>query len=404
LKLTVFVDQVFWFDGDRYSTDEAFTKFVTSFAPYFDKIVFCGRLSNERKREKYVLDPNKIDVCGLPYYTDIYALPKNGIRVMRDVWRTLNREIANWDVVWICVPHPLAIVLIFLCRRTRTNYFMMVRENLRKQVTYRSSGVKKIAAMLVAAVLEKWTMLLAGQHVLFAVGGEMYRVLRGSKTNVFEVNVSLISESEFNTARVNRTLSRPAIGSGHILSVGRLDPEKGLATLVDALKILSDTHTDKQRWMLHIAGSGQDESRLRNLVKTHGLEPQVTFHGYVEHGKQLYELYEKAAVFALHSFTEGLPQVLLEAMAHGVPVVTANVGGIPFLIEHETNGLLIEPGNPQELAEALARVVDDEELRERIVSGGYETVCTQTTEANRKRMLVALREAKIFSAQELGTS
>ena len=108
VKLAVFVDQVFWFDGERYSSDDAFTKFVIAFEPYFEKIVFCSRVSEERKTEKYVLNPDKAEVCALPFYQDVYTLWKSGLFIIPKTFRILAREIESFDLVWLCVPHPLA--------------------------------------------------------------------------------------------------------------------------------------------------------------------------------------------------------------------------------------------------------------------------------------------------------
>ena len=74
MTLAIFVDQVFWYDGEHYSTDEAFVKFVQSFCPYVEKVVFCGRLSPERKTERYVLDGVKSEFYALPFYADLYSM------------------------------------------------------------------------------------------------------------------------------------------------------------------------------------------------------------------------------------------------------------------------------------------------------------------------------------------
>src|SRR5262249_2513232 len=84
---------------------------------------------------------------------------------------------------------------------------------------------------------------------------------------------------------------------------------------------------------------------------------------------------------------EGIPRVLLEAMAAGVPVVATRVAGIPSLVTDEANGLLADEATPQAIAEAIARLVSDSTLRRRLIAGGYETARGLTLEAQAARMM-----------------
>jgi glycosyltransferase involved in cell wall biosynthesis len=339
LKLAIFVDQVFWFDGERYSTDEPFTKFVIAFEPYFEKIVFCGRVPEERKTEKYILNPDKTEVCALPFYQDVYALWKSGLFVIPKTFSILAREIESWDLVWLCVPHPLSLVFAHLCKRKSIPFFMMVRQNLVEQVRHRNRGVKKIAVIAVTVLLEKWFQALARDHVTFTVGREMYQKYKKEGKPVFEMVVSLITRKDI---ELSQTISRKRTNEAQktsLLSIGRLDPEKGLEYLIAAMQILVMEHG--REFELHLVGSGRMEELLRRQVNQLGLDQYVQFHGYLPHGPALLELYRMASGFVLPSLTgEGLPQVLLEAMACRVPVIATNVAGIPYLIIDGLNGLL----------------------------------------------------------------
>jgi len=87
---------------------------------------------------------------------------------------------------------------------------------------------------------------------------------------------------------------------------------------------------------------------------------------------------------------EGIPRVLLEAMASGVPVVTTRVSGIPSLITHETNGLLVDQTTAGSIADALARLVRDAPLRQRLIAQGYQTARGLTLESQAARMLAVV--------------
>jgi glycogen(starch) synthase len=127
-----------------------------------------------------------------------------------------------------------------------------------------------------------------------------------------------------------------------VLYIGRLSAEKGIRTLVDATRGLN----------LVVAGDGQ----LRSLV------PDAL--GFVPH-EEVQRLLARAAVVVLPSHREGLPMVLLEAMAHARAVVATPVGGIPSLVEDGVTGLLVPPGDPRALREAIERLLADPDLRRR---------------------------------------
>ncbi len=399
MKLAVFVDQVFWFDGERYSTDESFIKFVTAFEPYFEKIVLCGRVAEERKTEKYVLNPARTEVCALPFYQDIYTLWKGGPSVTLSTFSILAREVEGWDLVWLCVPHPLALPFIYFCRRKKKPFFMFVRENLVEQMKHRNRGPRKVAGVAVASLLDKWVQALARDHVTFTVGREMYQRFKRDGRPVFEAAVPLISKKDIELSLARRKQGRDEARQATLLSVGRLDPEKGLEYLIEAMQILVEEHGCRHQFVLHLVGSGPEEQPLRRQVHRLGLERYVHFHGYVTHGQELFERYRTASVFILHSFTEGIPQVLLEAMACGTPVVATKVGGIPYLITDHHDGLLVEPARPRQISEAVLRIIGDEILRGQLIENAFQTVLHYTLEAERDRVLTILRQFQLLPPQ-----
>ncbi len=152
---------------------------------------------------------------------------------------------------------------------------------------------------------------------------------------------------------------RERLSGGHpeaplMLYVGRLSHEKRLDWLRRPLERLPGTR-------LAFVGSGPAEPELRRLFAG---TPTV-FTGYLA-GDELAAAYASADVFAFPSDTETLGFVAMESMASGVPAVAARAGGIPDVIDHEVNGLLFTPGDEDELSAALARLLFDTELRERL--------------------------------------
>jgi glycosyltransferase involved in cell wall biosynthesis len=151
-------------------------------------------------------------------------------------------------------------------------------------------------------------------------------------------------------------------------AVGRLSPEKGFDLLIHAVDQLLHAGHDVE---LLIAGEGSERTALQALVSKLGRQERIWLLGYVA---DVRDLYEAVDVFALSSYREGLPNVVLEALAMEVPVVATSVAGVPHLIRHGENGLLVELGQCESLTAALASVLADAELRSRLASAGRSTV------------------------------
>jgi glycosyltransferase involved in cell wall biosynthesis len=153
-----------------------------------------------------------------------------------------------------------------------------------------------------------------------------------------------------------------------ILSVARLAEKKGLDDLIRAADILR--HRGRC-FRVEIVGDGPLRPSLEAQVSRHGLEDRVKLLGALPH-ETLCSIYQRVCIFALpckvtaDGDRDGIPNVLPEAMASGVPIVSTWVSGIPELINSEDEGLLVPPNNPAMLADALDRLLNSPELRERL--------------------------------------
>lgn len=142
----------------------------------------------------------------------------------------------------------------------------------------------------------------------------------------------------------------------HLLYVGRLTPEKDLPTLFRAYRKVSAQRPDHSIHLV-LAGDGAYSSRMRHLAPG-----DATFVGYVE-GRMLSQVYSAADVFVFPSRVETLGNVVLEAMASGLPVIGADQGGTVENVRDGHNGLLVPAGDADRFAEAILRLVDDQALR-----------------------------------------
>jgi glycosyltransferase involved in cell wall biosynthesis len=155
-----------------------------------------------------------------------------------------------------------------------------------------------------------------------------------------------------------------------IISVGRLSPEKGQAGLLQAFASLSRGNDALE---LLIVGDGPDRASLEAQATRLGLADKVTFAGRCGEHETLDHI-ARSDILVLSSFMEGLPIVLMEAMAIGTAVVASRVAGIPELVEDGRTGLLFTPSDWAELAASLGRLVDDEGLRVKLAAAAKKSV------------------------------
>ncbi len=154
-------------------------------------------------------------------------------------------------------------------------------------------------------------------------------------------------------------------------TVGRLAPEKAFDVLVRSVRQLLDRGVDVR---LAIVGEGDDRERLQEIVRELGLGDRVRLPGWQSDVRSYFEAMD---VFALSSLREGLPNVLLEAMALEVPVVATRIAGIPRLVQDGRNGLLVDPGDLEGLTRSLYGVLTNAGLRDLFRTTGRRTVETR---------------------------
>lgn len=149
-----------------------------------------------------------------------------------------------------------------------------------------------------------------------------------------------------------------------VLAAGRLSPEKGFGVLVDTSAAVLRRHPTAG---FVLFGEGTERGKLEQRVRELGLAGRVVLPGFTA---ELDKYLPWADVVTLPSFTEGLPNVALEASAAGVPVVATAVGGTPEVVADGLSGLLVPSGSPERLAESLGRLLSDAELLAKLGDGG----------------------------------
>ena len=150
--------------------------------------------------------------------------------------------------------------------------------------------------------------------------------------------------------------------AARVICVGRLSPEKGQAGLLEAFAMLASNYRGLE---LIIVGDGPESDQLHAIAEQLGIGDSVRFAGRLGEQASLDEI-AKADVLVVASFMEGLPIVLMEAMAIGTAVVASCIAGIPELVHDGESGLLFTPSNWDDLADCIRRLLDDRALRQKL--------------------------------------
>lgn len=371
LRLAVYSDHWYRREADGLYADRAFILFLGGVARNVDRLVLAGQLRPDLPGAHYRV-PDEIDFEALPTYPSLMhpsAIPAMA-RSLRAFWRVLGRV----DCVWLLGPHPLCIAFAALALLRRRRIALGVRQDFPVYVRSRHPGRRIVH--LAGEVLERTYRLLSRRCATVVVGPELARHYRHAR-RLLPISVSLVREHDLSSTEALMT-RKPAGRPLTALSVGRLETEKNPLMLADVAARLGDD------WRLVVCGEGPLEHDLLGRIDSLGVTERVELRGYLPLDGGLIDLYRSADAFLHVSWTEGVPQVLLEAFAAGTPVVATAVGGVAETVGEAA--LLIPPGDPDAAARALGRLASEPGLGARLAERGVERVRARTLEAESARV------------------
>jgi glycosyltransferase involved in cell wall biosynthesis len=232
--------------------------------------------------------------------------------------------------------YPDAVAAVEIAKKHKAEFYLKVHGsdiNMHATVPERA---KQITAMANQAIgILSVSQDLANKMVAIDINKEKIKVIYNG------VNLEKFKPYTTNT------------DSPYIIFIGNLKHEKGVIELLNAFIQL---HSNYSQFTLKYVGGGPMLGKLKNMVRQHQLENKVIFEGIIPHD-QLPKLIGQATLLALPSYNEGVPNVVLEAMACATPVVVTNVGGIPEVVTAET-GIIAKEITAECIAECLQQALD----------------------------------------------
>ena len=276
------------------------------------------------------------------------------------------------------------INVIFLCQeKYGLNFSLTVRL---KKTMFAAHALKRCATLQDADIIISQKLLaslavwragfghktFACEHFRYGMYNKPVRFLRNMLYNRMSILVTLTENDmrRFKAAGVKRVCCIPNMvsvvpqkqegqNSRRIISVGRLDPQKGYDMLLDALQLIKDKIAD---WKIDIYGEGNELSNLITQRDRAGLSLAVSFRGYTP---DIVHEYAHSAFYVMSPRFEGFPMVLLEAAACGLPIVSFRCPEGPETLLAKGGGILVENGNIEKLAAAILTMATDNKLREK---------------------------------------
>ena len=235
--------------------------------------------------------------------------------------------------------------------------------------------------------IDRWSMKRY-QHVI-CVSRDLYEASR--KLGLPEDRVSLIDNAialDDYDIDLDQDKAKQELGvspeSKLVVAVGRLSDEKGFDILIDSVTQLINAGQNVE---LAIAGEGAFRDALQSQIEASGHADRIRLLGFAKDPRAVYRA---ADCYALSSYREGLPNVVLEAMTMRVPVISTRIAGMPDLVEDGVNGLMIEPGSVDELAAAIQKIVNDAPLSQRLAQAGRETIESRFDFSKRMNKIAAI--------------
>lgn len=370
MRLGVYTDYAYELVDGEIRAERAFALFVARLGRSFEATTLIGRVrSDATSNARYSLG-REIGMISLPYYESL-SRPSSVIGAMFGSLKAFWRGLDDLDAVWLLGPHPLAIAFAICARLRGRKVVLGVRQDLPAYARTRHPGRRSVLA--IAWSLEIAYRLLARFFPVVVVGPDLADRYRHSGS-LLEILVSLVGESGIVTAPAGGGALDPPL---KVLTVGRIDTEKNPMLLAEVISELE--RIEPGGFSLEICGEGPREDELRERIAELGAGELVEFRGYVSWGPELTQAYRDADLLLHVSLTEGMPQVLLEAFAAGLPVVATDVGGIRNAVGSCVE--LIPAEDPAAAVGAVRSLAADPLRREQLSTSGLEFIRRHTLEA-----------------------
>ena len=288
-------------------------------------------------------------------------------------WPVIDRAVAESDLVWLRLPASNALLALAAARRHRVPYFGWVAGSVQQVAAAQQRWPPAaIVARAVGAAYDAVTNLAGRNGPLITLDAELF--------------ASVVTDTDITETRA---MVQPAPnGPARLVWAGRMAGEKGLAELVAAVSLLLRQGADVA---LVLIGDGPARPAVQRLLRSVPAD-RVEYHGHVGDRLRYMQLLRSGHIFVHPSRAEGVPKVLVEAMAAGLPIVATATGGVRDVLGNGERGRLVPPHDVDAIVAAARELLDDEWQRRFLRDRGLEWAGQHTVEAQADRLVNWMRD------------
>lgn len=362
MKFTYVVDDSFYLgpDGRWYSTADYAIEYTLKLLPEITEFVLWGRLLRTEETEGNFPLPSQVGNCKVRLAGPMLKIKRRSqwpLLIIKNFF-LLKKEIANSNIVLLRMPAFFAILAYHFLKKNQS------------VVMYLIGNAEETIPLMVPKL--KWVAPIIGKYCRkITKRADFSAYMSQALINLYAKdcpNVIICNNCRYSRDIIVKEGAVEVGTPPRIVFLGRISIEKGLDVLFNAIVLIKkniDIHLD-------IIGSGPMRTELEQLAEKLGISSNITWLGRVASGQPLFDALSQGDTFVLSSFSEGMPSVIPEAMSQGLPVVATDVGGVREILLDGQCGLIVPPGDPESLAQALERSVTDMELRKHLINKSLE--------------------------------
>lgn len=401
--LLLFLDERYALEGTKIYGLFTWLLFALEVAANFEETTLFLTVETTRQPgwpQVVDLKGDPVRLVPLPPYPSLAGSVRKFPQVLGAFRRHLS-EIRRASVLFIRVPSLMGLVLAELGRVLGKKLCFYVAGNVETTATPILRGGAGLPLWRgLARGLTILTRVAARNSLMFTVGEELAALYsRPGRCGVAPAVVMPVINPMHSLSFL---YERHDTCQGEIIRLLRVchaSPTKGLEVLLHSLKLLADWGLPVE---LELAGGGAPaySQELRELAARLGLTSRVRFLGPLP-WQEVMALYRQADLQVISSLGEGLPRVILEGWSASLPLVATAVGGIPGLVRHGDNGLLVPPGDPGALAWGIKKIIEDGDLRRRLIRKGFVFAQTHSREQQAARLAEIIKTYARGTRQEV---
>ena len=363
--------------------------FLSSLLNDVDSLIIFGHTPDENDSDKcdYKLKNDKVRFVNLGNKTSSW----HRFIFHKKLLNQIKSDAINCDAILVRGPSPLAPFFYYHFGQSTKIFYLIVGDYNKTFLKSEKFSLRRKMIKFFDYIQDlKHTKAIANSTT-FVNSIVLYNKYRNITKDLIQIKTTTISKEDIIVRDDSFKKNQSWI---NILYTGRLDLNKGLFEICEAIKILVE---EGFKVRAHFVGWEDAPKHLikKKLIKkinSLSLDDHVFIHGKQRVGPELNKYYQDCQLYVIPSYFESFPRTIWEAFANSLPVIASNVGSIPFHTSHKDNILLIQPKDVKSLKNAIKELISDQELRKKLIINGRECVKDVTLEKQTAILLKSIKE------------